>query len=107
MYFNLIEAAHFYVPAFVAVAMLHAALTDRVGAFLRVTGAAVSVLALASAYGGAWCYGFGGSTHTDLLTDLCHFSALFFRAQLVWFALAVAERFRRAGRVAWDLPRAR
>lgn len=107
MYFNLIEAAHFYVPAFIAVAMLHAALTDRVGAFLRVSGAAVSALALASAYGGAWCYLFGGSTHTDLLTDLCHFSALFFMAQLVWFALVVAERFRQLGRMASDLPPAR
>lgn len=107
MYFNLIEASTLWIPALIGVGMLHATITDRVGAFLRVSGALISALTFASAYGGAWCYTFGDSAHSDLLNGFHGLSAMLFVAQLVWFALVVAERFRRLGRMASDLPPAR
>lgn len=105
--FDPLTALGWYAPAVIAIGMMHASFTDRVGAFLRVSGAVISLPTLIFVSGRIWLDTVGAPWMGDERTVLAHLSAICAVAQLAWLLLAVVERFHRSGRTTSDLPPAR
>lgn len=93
MYVDPLTMVGLYAPVAVAIGMLYASLTDRVGALLRVSGAVISALALIFVLGRIWFDVLGPPWSNDVRTALAHFSAVFFAAQLMWLVMAMVERY--------------